>query len=357
MKKSERLLRLSKVVLYGLLVHVITFLFSCSKAHTVLLDEPTLDENSIVVDLVVAADGTGDYSSDQQAINAAPANRQQYFFIDIKKEVYKEAVTVPKGKDFIYLIGESAENTVLTFDNYAQRLRDDGTEFGKGGSSGFFVNGNNFVSENLTFSNTACITAGQALSINITVQKSSFQGCCFFGYQDTWYAGNATYQYLKDCYNEGSVDFMFGGSVACFDKYELKRTRNGYLTAASTPAQQSFGYIFSQCNINAYPTVGDGSVYLGRPWRHNAKVVYLECVMDSHINKSGWNDGGNSANEKTVFYAEYNSSGPGTSPATRVNWSRQLTQSEDRDFLFDRVIDKSHPSFIDENKIIKIHYI
>ena len=330
-----------------LLIAVYPILISCSKSSETS-DETTPiegEDKTIKANAVVAADGTGDFTSLQDAINAAPNNRTEYYYIYIKKGTYKEVITVPKNKDYIYVVGENEATTVLTYDNYASRRKPDGSEYGTSGSASFFVYGNNFVAENITFENTAGMTAGQALAINIGGARSSFRNCRFLGHQDTWYAGNGTYQYLKDCFIEGSVDFIFGGSTAYFDNCQLKSTRNGYITAASTPENQAYGYVFQHCKVTAYPTVAESSVYLGRPWRPNAKVIFIECDMDEHIQQPGWHNWGNPDNEKTAFYAEYKSTGTGASIDTRVSWSRQLTDEQAASFSYDEVIGGKHPDF------------
>ncbi|TJZ62329.1 pectin esterase [Sphingobacterium olei] len=307
----------------------------------------------IKADVVVALDGTGDFTTVQEAINAAPNKRTTYFYIYIKKGSYKEVITIPKNKDHIYLYGEDAKYTILTFDNYAKRLKPDGAEYGTSGSASFFANGNFFVAENLTFANTAGMNAGQALAINIGGLRSSFRNCRFLGHQDTWYAGSGTFQYLRDCYIEGSVDFIFGGSTAFFDECHIQSTRNGYITAASTPEGQSFGYIFRNCSITAYPTVAPGSVYLGRPWRPHASVVFLQPHLGKHIRSEGWHNWGKTANETTAFYAEYKSAGEGASPDTRVAWSHQLTSNQATDYTYENTMGSQHPGFVDDGVAMK----
>ncbi|WP_257670215.1 pectinesterase family protein [Parapedobacter tibetensis] len=322
---------------------------SCAKKKGKDTNETTApnETNVIKADLVVAADGSGDFETVQEAINAAPTNSRSYCYIFIKAGTYKEVITIPHGKEYIYLIGEDVNKTILTYDNYAKRLRPDGTAYGTSGSSSFFANGSYFVAEKITFENTAGIAAGQALAINIGAARSSFRNCRFLGHQDTWYAAEGTIQYLEDCYIEGSVDFIFGGSTAFFDHCHVVSTRNGYITAASTPANQSFGYVFNKCHFTSVPDVGDSSVYLGRPWRPNASVVYLQCELNKHIHQAGWHNWNNADNERTAFYAEYNSKGEGASPSTRVPWSHQLTEEQVQTFSYEKVIGNQHPSFVD----------
>lgn len=335
-----------------LLIAAYPMLISCSNGSEASSSETTStqEENKAAKpDAVVATDGTGDFTSLQDAINAVPDDRTEYYYIYIKKGTYKEVITIPQNKDYIYLIGEDAATTILTYDNYASRRKPDGSEYGTSGSSSFFARGNNFVAENITFENTAGMTAGQALAINIGAQHSAFRNCRFLGHQDTWYAANGTYQYLKDCYIEGSVDFIFGGSTAFFDQCQVVSTRSGYITAASTPEGQTYGYVFHHCTLTARPEIASSSVYLGRPWRPHAKVVFVACVMDTHIQQAGWDNWRNPDNEKTAYYAEYKSTGAGARIDTRVSWSHQLNMEEAESFTYYKVIGNQHPQFISDD--------
>lgn len=299
---------------------------------------------NIKPDVIVSKDGDGDFTSLQAAIDQVPDNQKEYFVIFLKKGTYKEVVTIPHSKNNIYLLGEEAKNTVVTYDNFAKRLNKDGKEYGTSGSASVFVNGDNFVAENLTFENTAGMTAGQALAINIQGKYSAFKNCRFLGHQDTWFANNDTYQYLLDCYIEGSVDFIFGGSTAYFEKCAINSTRDGYITAASTPQEQNYGYVFDNCKLSGNSEVAENSVYLGRPWRPFAHVVFLNCEMDSHIRLVGWHNWGNPDNEKTAIYKEYNTRGGEV--GDRVDWSYQLSKEEAEQYSYDRVIGGKHPEFL-----------
>lgn len=324
------------------------FAFRSAEAPAWELAEKPARGKDIEPDAIVAADGTAKFKSVQAAIDAAPSNRTRYYYIYIKRGVYKEVITVPKDKPFIYLIGEDPQSTVLTFDNYAKRLNSDGREYGTSGSASSFVSGSFFVAERLTFANTAGIHAGQALAIHISGSMSAFKDCRFLGHQDTWFAANGTKQYLKQCFIQGSVDFIFGGSSAFFDECELQSTRGGYITAASTPVGQECGYVFDHCKLTALPTVEKWSVYLGRPWRPNARVVYLNCDMGEHIKPEGWHNWRNQANEKTAFYAEYQSRGPGYAAGKRVTWSYQLTEDEVERYSLGQFLGSWQP-FVNDN--------
>lgn len=291
----------------------------------------------------VAHDGTGDFRTVQEAIDAAPGDLRRTFVISVKPGVYKEIVTIPVDKSCILLKGEESGKTIITFDNYAKRLNREGKEFGTSGSATVFIKGDNFLAENITFENTAGISAGQALAINISAAKSAFRNCRFLAHQDTYFAANGTVQYLKDCFIAGTVDFIFGGSVAFFENCELHSLRGGYLTAASTPAEQKFGYVFSNCKITATSGLADASVYLGRPWRPHASVVFLNCEMGAHIRPEGWHNWGNPNNETTARYLEYNSTGPGYQQGKRHAWSVQLNKEEAKAYSKKQVLGSWKP--------------
>jgi len=128
-----------------------------------------------------------------------------------------------------------------------------------------------------------------------------------------------------------------------FDRCEIHSKSGGFVTAASTPQDHPYGFVFLNCRLTGEPTswsnpwpdpdspsgrAGTPKAFLGRPWRPYASVTFLNCEMGDHIQPEGWNNWGKSENETTARYAEYNSTGPGANPESRVAWSRQLTQEE-----------------------------
>jgi pectin methylesterase-like acyl-CoA thioesterase len=131
---------------------------------------------------------------------------------------------------------------------------------------------------------------------------------------------------FKDCYIEGTTDFIFGPSTAWFENCTIKSKADSYITAASTPADVEYGYVFNHCRLIA--DEGVTKVYLGRPWRPYAYTLFMNCTMGSHIVPAGWENWRNPDNEKTARYAEYNNSGDGADTKQRVAWSRQMTKKE-----------------------------
>jgi len=280
--------------------------------------------------IVVARDGSGDYKTVQQAINAAPDSANKETVIFIKSGVYKERLTLPESKTRIHFIGENVTKTILTFDNYASKKDSSGKEFGTSRSASFFIYGGDFIAENVTFENSAG-PVGQALAVYVSGDRSTFINCGFLGCQDTIYTDYNARQYYKDCYIEGTTDFIFGPATAVFEGCEIFCKKGGsYITAASTPDSVKYGYVFLNCRVtgNAPPA----SFYLGRPWRPFAQVVFINSNLGDHIKPAGWHNWGKESNERTAFYAENKSKGYGAKPGERVTWSHQLSDEEAKQY-------------------------
>lgn len=279
-------------------------------------------------DFTVAADGSGNFKTVQEAINAVPDFRKVTTTIFIKKGVYKEKLNLSTSKQNVKLIGEKVEETILTFDDWAQKKNIFGEEKGTSGSASFYVYGTNFTAENITFQNSAG-PVGQAVALFVAGDKARFFNCRMLGFQDTLYTyGYASRQYYYKCYIEGTVDFIFGSSTAVFDDCEIFCKKAGYITASSSPDTTKYGYVFLNCKIS-----GDApaqSFYLGRPWRPYAKAVFIKCNLGKVIKPEGWDNWGKESNEKTAYYAEYQNTGEGASTVKRVAWSHQLSEAESK---------------------------
>lgn len=275
--------------------------------------------------IVVAKDGSGDFTTVQEAIHSVPDFRKNQTVIFIKKGVYKEKLTLGASKTNVKLIGEDKFTTILTYDDYASKKNRFGENIGTTGSTSFFIFGDDFTAENLTFENAAG-PVGQAVAVRIDGDKVFFKNCRFLGFQDTLYPhGDRSRQYYRDCYIEGTVDFIFGSSTAVFDNCTIHCKQKGYITAASTNESSPYGFVFIDCTITGEMP---NSFYLGRPWRPSAKVVFINCNMSDVIIPAGWNNWGKASNEQTAYYAEYKNKGTGFRPAERVPWSHQLSDQE-----------------------------
>lgn len=291
-------------------------------------------------DFVVAQDGSGDFLTVQEAIMAVPDFRNVPTYIFIKSGVYKEKIILPTSKTKVILIGEDVEKTILTYDDFASKHNKFGEEMGTTGSSSFFVFGDDFAARNLTFANSSG-PVGQAVAIRVTGDRAFLENCKFLGFQDTLYAhGENSRQYYKDCYIEGTTDFIFGWSTAVFENCEIFSKAGGqYNTAASTLETVPNGFVFINCKLTG--DAPDGKVYLGRPWRIHAKTVFINSEMGKHIRPEGWHNWNKPEAEATAFYAEFGSTGEGAHPNERVSWSKQLTEEEVSKFTLENVLSGS----------------
>ncbi|MDP9173459.1 MAG: pectinesterase family protein [Planctomycetota bacterium] len=277
-------------------------------------------------DAVVAADGSAQYQSVQDAITAAPqlAPGDHPWLISIKPGTYKEHIYIQREKRFISLVGESAANTILTYNLNANMKDADGKPIGTFATPSTYLDADDFTCKNLTFENSAG-SVGQALAIRIDGDRDVFTACRFLGWQDTILADRGRH-YFADCDITGAVDFIFGGATEYFDHCQIHCAGNGYITAASTPENQPFGFVFSHCRITG--AAPQTRAFLGRPWRAFASVIFLNCEMSEVIRPQGWNNWKKPEREKTARYAEFASTGPGANLSARVPWAKQLTTAE-----------------------------
>jgi len=314
-------------------------------------------------DLVVAKDGSGDFITIQDAINAIrdykPEGRQR---ILVKAGEYEEKVIVPSYKTNISLIGEDQTTTILIWHDHANMRTESGwgpataeeakkalvavgTEQGR--KIGTFqsytlrVDGPGFECENMTICNDAMTynnptwmddrkdnkNVGQAVAVHVEGDRVVFRNCRLLGFQDTLFTGNDdSRQIYYNCYIEGTVDFIFGPATCWFDQCEIHAIANGYLTAASTPAEHPYGYVFNKCKVTADPKVT--KEYLGRPWRNYAAVIFSECELPACIDPEGWNNWKDPAREKTARFRESKCKGEGAILRNRAPWTRKLTNEE-----------------------------
>ena len=277
-------------------------------------------------DFIVATDGTGDFRTVQEAINAVPHFRKNETRIFIKNGIYKEKLVLAGSKTNVVFIGEDRDQTILTYDDFAQKKNRFGEEVGTTGSTSFFVFGDGFRAENITFENSSG-PVGQAVAVRIDGEMVAFINCRFSGFQDTLYPhGEKSRQYYRDCIIEGTVDFIFGWSTAVFDRCTILCKDHGFVTAPSTNEGTAFGFVFLDCKITGDAT--EASFYLGRPWRPFGKSAFLRCELGGMIKPEGWHNWGKPDAEKTTVFAEYKNTGAGASIEKRVNWSHHLSDAE-----------------------------
>ena len=271
--------------------------------------------------IVVARDGTGEYRTIQEAVEAVRAFMDYTVTIYIKDGISKEKLVIPSWVKNVQLVGESAEGTIITYDDHANI-----NKMGTFRTYTIKVEGNDITFKNLTIENNAA-PLGQAVALHTEGDRLMFIHCRFLGNQDTIYTGREGARLLfTSCYIEGTTDFIFGPATALFERCTIHSKRNSYITAASTPENVAFGYVFKNCKLTAAP--GVTKVYLGRPWRPYASTTFLNCEFGSHIRPEGGDNWRNEANEKTARYAEFGNTGEGAVTAGRVKWAKQLTPKE-----------------------------
>ncbi len=318
----------------------------CGKVREQL---PEIAEHLRYYHIVVSPDGHGDYMTVQEAIDACPDySHTEITDILIRKGIYKEQVTIPHTKFRLHLIGEDAENTVITYDKYAEQFWS-GRDFkvGTSGSASVYIHASYITFENLTFENSAGEgkEIGQAVAVFTDGDFLFFKGCRFLGNQDTLYTygrygknGGVKRNYFLNCYIEGTTDFIFGPSIAYFENCLIHSKKNSYVTAASTFEGQKYGYVFKNCKLTAAP--GIDKCYLGRPWGAFAKTVFIDCELGDHILPDGWHDWekpGKPDTKKNSYYAEYGSTGPGAR-GPRVKWAHTLKPRQLSDYTFEKVM-------------------
>jgi pectinesterase len=278
----------------------------------------------------VAKDGTGDYAFIQDAIDAIRVYPLASITLYIKNGVYNEKIELPANNVDVTMIGESVDSTIITFNDYS----------GKGKHTTFTsytakISGNRFRAENITFANSAG-PVGQALALYVDADKAVFKNCKFLGNQDTIFAsGEGARQLFVDCYIEGTTDFIFGPATSVFQNCTIRCKSNSFITAANTPANNKFGFVFRNCVIEADSNVN--KLHLGRPWRAHAKTAFINCNLPKAIAPAGWDNWGNSENEKTVYYAEFKNTGEGSAIDKRVKWAKQLNNNEAKKYTLSNI--------------------
>ena len=282
---------------------------------------------------MVAKNGSGNYTSIQEAINHSKSFPYKRVNIFVKNGVYHEKIKVHEWNTKITIIGESKDETIITHNDF----------FGKidlGRNSTFFtwtmlVEANDFVMKNITVENSSG-NVGQAIALSVVSDRVAIINCKLLGNQDTLYASGEGKQYYKDCYIEGTTDYIFGEATALFENCEIYSKNNSYITAASTTQDANYGFVFKNCKLTAAKEVT--KMYLGRPWRLYAKTVFINCELGKHILPEGWHNWSKKEAEETTFYGEYKNFGEGSNTEKRVNWSHQLKKSAAKKYSRENIL-------------------
>ncbi len=295
--------------------------------------------------------------------------------LHIGEGVYREKLVVTRPN--VTFLGAGRDKTILIYGQYARELMPDGTNRGTFRTASLRIDTHDFTAKHLTIQNDAGFghTVGQAIALYVDGDRNAFEDCALIASQDTLFTaplpakeakpggfrgpGEITPRvlgrhYFKNCFLQGDVDFLFGGGIAYYKDCTIfskkpgdrippespdEEVVYGYVTAASTPQGQPFGYVFQDCRLIS--DCPPASVYLGRPWREWAKTVFLHCELGEHIHPTGWNDWQKPHGH--FFYAEYDCYGPGANPSARADFSRQLTEEEAKEYTMENVLQGWRP--------------
>jgi pectin methylesterase-like acyl-CoA thioesterase len=304
--------------------------------------------------IVVARDGTGQFRTVTEAIEVCRAFMDYYKVIFVKKGTYKEKVIVPQWLQNIEICGEDRDETIITYDDHAnivmdgcywpKQLKEQLLAMGDRPTLGTFrtftvrVDANDITFKNITIENNAA-RLGQAVALHTLGDRLKFINCRLLGNQDTVYTGMPNTRVLFDhCYIEGTTDFIFGASTAWFEQCTIHCKLNSYITAASTPKEVAYGYVFNQCTITAAADVT--KVYLGRPWRDYGYTLFMHCTLPKQIRPEGWHNW-EKHREQTARYLEFENVGDGADISQRVTWSHQLTKKEAKGITIEQVFQRN----------------
>lgn len=266
-------------------------------------------------ELTIAADGSGDFTTFAEGLEAIRAYMDYRVTVHVKNGTYREKVIIPAWLENVDFIGENPDSTIIVYGDYASL-----NNMGTFRTYTMRVDGCDMTFSNMTIANDAG-PVGQAVALHTEGTRLKFSNCRFLGHQDTMLtAGRGAQLEFDNCYIEGTTDFIFGPSTAWFENCTIHSKSDSYITAASTPKDVEYGYVFKNCRLTADPTVT--KVYLGRPWRPYAYTAFIDCEMGSHILPVGWHNWNDPANEQTARYSEAGTTGPAaTGLPSRAAWT------------------------------------
>ena len=316
------------------------------------------------------SDNPEHFSSIGSALAQIPANNTTPVIIEIAPGIYHEKLTLNKPYITLRGMSENSSDTVISYDDYALDLMEDGSKRGTFRTYTLFIDTHDVTLQHLTIENASgdSATHGQAIALYADGDRLMVDSCRLLGHQDTLFTGPLPEkerqpggfigpkqfapringrQYYKNCYICGDIDFIFGSATAYFEHCTLEsllRTKTseqsdsvsdtsafppiqGYVTAASTPKGQAYGYVFSDCRFISKDCPA-GSVYLGRPWRDYAKTILISCELGAHIHPAGFHDWNRENTHETVCYAEY-ASYPATSDCRPLSDQADFVQNLD----------------------------
>ncbi|KAK1436947.1 hypothetical protein QVD17_02731 [Tagetes erecta] len=287
-------------------------------------DRKLLQSGTETPNVIVAADGSGDYTSVAAAVAAAPSKSGTRYVIKIKAGVYRENVNIPSSKTNLMFIGDGRSNTIITA---SESVAGGNTTFD---SATVAAVGDGFLARDITFQNAAGPDGNQAVALRVGSDLSAFYSCAMLAYQDTLYV-HSNRQFYSNCMVVGTVDFIFGNGAVVLQNCDIQPRRpnpkqKNMLTAQGrTDPNQNTGIVIQKCRINAnadlLPVQADFPTYLGRPWKLYSRTIVMQSSISDIINPAGWFPWDGEFALDTLYYREYQNTGPGADTSKRVTWA------------------------------------
>ncbi|KAF7813966.1 Pectinesterase 3 [Senna tora] len=279
-----------------------------------------LETNKTTPDVVVAKDGTGQYKTISEAVAAVKKKSESRFVIYVKEGVYVENVELDKNTWNVMMIGDGKSKTIIS----GSRNYIDGTPTFE--TATFAVKGRGFIAKDIGFKNTAGASKHQAVALRSASDRSVFYKCSFDGYQDTLYA-HSNRQFYRECDITGTIDFIFGYAASIFQNCYIKPRQplpnqfNTITAQGKSEPNLNSGIIIQNSVISALDDL-TAPTYLGRPWKNYSTTVFMHSDIAGFLSPLGWTEWyPNVEPPSSIFYAEYQNTGAGSSVAQRVKWA------------------------------------
>jgi pectinesterase len=325
--------------------------------------------------ILITVDKNSPINTIQSALNLILDENDEPVTIYIKNGVYKEKLRINHPN--ITFIGEDKNNTIITYDDYAKKIHEDGKEYNTFRTYTVIVLKENIIFKNITIKNEAGSgeNIGQAVALSVYADKFSMFNCILSAHQDTLFNGplpddliaryegflkdderiyqGISRQYFEHCTIEGDVDFIFGCGTCIFDNCVITSLGRdseieGYVCAPAHPITTKYGHTFISCEFNN-KGCKDESVYLARPWRDYGKATFINCLIGKHIKKEAFDKWNDTNRDKTCRFEEYESITEFKDE--RVKWAKKLTSIDLVDYKMETIFGDWNP--IEEKNIVK----